>query len=1342
MSTSIQPAANSAGHLSPAKRLLLQKMQEQKRAAEAARLPITVRGDTTRWPLSYSQRRLWFIDRLEGPSAAYSMPLALRIGGAFDAQAALAAIDDIVARHEILRSRIIARDGEPYQDLVAAEPPRLIDVSGEADPEAAMFALVAREAAHVFRLEQGGLFRACLIQLADEDHALLLNMHHIVSDGWSMSVCLGELFQHYAARREGRAAPLAPLPIQYADYADWQTGRGAPMLARQVEYWRRTLAGAPALLDLPLSRARSADAGAQAGVVECRLAGDDLRALDALCREESATPFMVLLAVWYALLARLSGQSDLVVGTPVANRSRPELEPLIGFFANTLALRCVINGRLGFRALLRSVKDASLASYDHQDVPFDRLVEELNPVRSLSHSPVFQAMFAFQNAHLAAQPAVDALGLCIRPFAAGARMAKFDLTLNVAAVDDGLSCEFIYRSALFDRDAIERTASCYRSMLRDALSTPDRAVCDLPLFPMQNYFAADAAWRGPILPPAEGTALGFFAECVADNPASPAVVDAARTFSYRELDHASNRFANWLRAQGVGLEVPVAVCLERGADVAIAFLGVLKAGGVYVPLPPTLPDERARQVLASVQPAMIVTEDSLRTQCATHADVALVCIDATDALWRDAADAPPKIALPPDALSYVIFTSGSTGLPKGVQLTHRGLHNLAAWQRGHFGLGRGDRVLQFSSLGFDASVWEMVMALCTGAALHFATDDARMPGGGLERTLLGRGITAATLPPSVLSLLDADAFPALRCVVSAGEACGQDLLQRWSRQRAFFNAYGPSETTVCATSTMAVVPGETPVTIGRPINHFSAHVLDEAMQPAPVGCFGELYVGGIGLARGYCRQSGITAERFVPDPFSAEPGARLYRTGDIVRRLEDGRIEFRGRSDHQVKLRGFRIELGEIEHALLAVPGVREVCAIPRLRDDGQPESIAAFVTCDDPSLTALDLHGRLSQLLPDYMRPAAIVVLPEMPLTANIKIDRDALARLPVAPMRGSSDAAPATPTELRVAALWCALLDLPEAAAHIGRHDDFFALGGHSLLAVKLLDRIRAEFALSLPLSELYRLPLLAELAERIDRGDLSPPLVRLGRDDGPCLFLVHSVDGDIEPYLPLAARLPTYATFALRQSSDDANRADIAIGSIAAQHVASIRSQQPFGPYRIAGWSFGGMVALEIAAQLNDAGETVEFLGLIDSGVPPLEGIDATLTADVLMSRLLAEHGEIALARLVGLDEALLLGDSPHARQSRRLAAANVTALLSYAPRHAPVALHYFHAMEQSAQTLHAKLASVHAHAGQTIRCHAVPGGHRSMLREPHVESLARALVAAINEASRTRITGPHV
>lgn len=1302
----------AAAPRSAIKQALLQKMLAQKRAAESGRASIGPRQEAG-MPLSYAQRRLWYIEQLEGAGPVFNMPLALRLRGRLDGGALAAALDCVLARHPVLSVRFGMAAGEPIQEAVAPAQLARIDLSRDAAPQERVRTLVDQDAQLPFDLTQGPLFRASLLRLTDEEHVLLLNMHHMVSDGWSISILMRELCLAYQA---GGAAALAPLPISYADFAHWQLTAAQPLLERQIGYWKETLAGAPALLDLPTDFTRPAQATADAGIASFRLAPDQCAGLAELCRAQRVTPFMVLLTVFYTLLARLSGQQDIVVGTPIANRNRPETEALVGFFANTLALRCRLRNGASWRSVLAQVSDTALSAYEHQDLPFDRLVEVLNPERSLSHSPLFQVLFVLQNGNGGAPMAID--GIAVQALEGGPRLAKFDLSLNMQEDGEGYHGEFIYRTALFEQATMTHFAECYQALLADALRDPDRRWQDLNVFSGERYRSlVHGRSSGE-----SGTTAALFRAQAARTPNATAVQYGEQRISYGQLDELSDRLAQHLLQRGARLDAPVAVYLDRGPHLALAFLAILKAGAAYLPLAPSYPAERIAAIMETAQAELLISEGALAgtAPSAPHT----LWIDQ-DNQWRSEARVA-SITPHPAALAYIIFTSGSTGRPKGVELTQGGLHNLACWQSKQFGLGVNDRVLQFATLGFDASVWELTMALTSGAALYFAPQAALMPGGPLESTLCDARISAATLPPSVLALMTPDAFPDLTCVVSAGEACSAELAARWSEGRGFFNAYGPSETTVCATSSAAIAPGLRRITIGSAIDRFSVHILDAAMQPVPVGCFGELYIGGDGLARGYRGQSVLTAQAFVPDPFSDRPGARLYRTGDTGRYLANGEIEYRGRVDEQIKLRGFRIELGEIDNALLAISGVREACVVLR-RESDELVLLSAFVTLEPSSgLDADAILRALKRSLPDYMLPAQISVLEAMPMTANVKVDRAALARLPVQRARQAGAEAPIGPTETALAEHWQVLLNI----GAVGRADNFFALGGHSLLAVKLIERIAQTFGRRLPLSELYRSTSLAELAAAIDDEGADAELVRLTPPGGRTpLYLMHAIGGDIDCYMELARHMPGIALYALRQDPQAMAARAHGIEQLAARYVAVLRAHQPDGPYRLAGWSFGGIVAAEMTAQLRAAGAQVSFLGLVDSGIPALPApVPGAAQCDLAVS-LRAAHGHDDGLRMLGLDPAIYAAGTEAGEAAILLGSHNLAALMLYRRRHCIDGARYYAASEQSEATRHAKLESMRALTGALEHIETIAGTHHSMLREPHVEILAAALTGAL-------------
>ncbi|HEU4560010.1 MAG TPA: amino acid adenylation domain-containing protein, partial [Longimicrobium sp.] len=987
---------------------------------------VPVPRDGSPLPLSFAQQRLWFIDQLEPGSTTYHIPFALRLRGALVRGALVRALDRIVARHEALRTAFHAVDGEPVQRIAPVDESafRLVehDLHAAPDAEGELHRLVSDEARAPFDLEHGPLIRGRLVRMEADDHVLLLTMHHIVSDGWSMGVLHRELGALYAAFARGEPDPLPPLPVQYADYAVWhRRWVEGEVLRRQADYWRQTLAGAPELLELPADHARPARQDFAGASLPIRLDEPLTAALKTLGQRYGATLHMTLLAGWAAVLARLSGQDEVVVGTPIANRGRSEIEGLIGFFVNTLALRVDLSGSPSVAELLARVKERSLGAQHHQDIPFEQVVELVQPVRSLAHTSLFQVMFAWQNAPggRLELPGLT-LGL-LDPAGSSAQVsAKFDLALSLW--EDGGRIEgFVeYATALFERETVERWLGYLRrvleGMVADELGTVERlellSAAERRMV-VEEWNATDAAFSD------DACVHELFEAQAARTPDAVAVVREDQTLRYTALDHAANRLANHLRRRGVRPETRVGICLERGPELVVAILAVLKAGGAYVPLDPAYPTERLAFMLADSGTPLLLTRLPLPDGLASHA-ADVVCLDADrERIEAESARAPAAGVLPGN-LAYVIYTSGSTGTPKGVMVPHRGVSNLARAAAARIDIDGASRVLQFASLSFDAAVWEVFSALLAGATLVMASREALLPGAGLLETLRNGRVTVATLPPSVLAIFPPDDLPELRTVVSAGEAVDAATVERWSGGRAFVNAYGPTEATVCATSARCEADGRVPA-IGRVLENVRVYVLDAAGRPAPVGVPGELYVGGVGVARGYLGRPGLTAERFVPDAFAGDPGARLYRTGDRARWRADGALEYLGRLDGQVKVRGFRIEPGEIEAVLRRHASVAD-CVVVAREDEPGEKRLVAYVVGD---AEAGVLREHLLRELPEHMVPAAFVPLERLPLTANGKLDRKAL---PAPDFASAEDryVAPRTPTEEVLAGIWAEVLRL----------------------------------------------------------------------------------------------------------------------------------------------------------------------------------------------------------------------------------------------------------------------------------------------------------------------------
>jgi amino acid adenylation domain-containing protein len=1062
----------------------------------AAASPVGRAPRDERLPLSFAQQRLWFLDQLDPGSAAYNIPAVLRLRGALDAPALERTLTEIVRRHETLRTNFSLAGDEPVQIIREAEPARFETADFGALPvaerEAAVESFIRARAQKPFDLSQDSLLRASLLRLADEDHILLLTMHHIVSDGWSTGVLIKEMATLYGTFSAGEESPLEELAIQYADFAKWQRGwLQGPRLEEQLAYWRGQLADAPATLQMPTDRPRPPVQTFESAAETFLLPESLSAALKSLSRREGVTLFMTLLAAYHALLHRYTQQEDILVGTAIANRNRAEIENLIGFFVNMLVMRADLRGNPRFVELLRRVRETAFEAYAHQDLPFEKLVEELQPERDLSHTPFFQVTFVLQNA---SPDALRLPGLEVSHEEFGTGVAKFDLVLAMTDDERGLGGTLQYNKNLFDASTIRRLLDHFRSLLEGVAAAPELRIDALPLLTAGEREEMLVAWNQTAADyPSDSCVHEMFERHAGRTPEKVAAVFEGQQLTYAGLNRRANRLARHLRRLGVGPETLVGLCVERSAEMLISLLAIHKAGGAYVPLDPSYPRERLRFMLEDSRVSVLLTRQELLGSLPAHA-AKVVRLDAdADAIARESEE-NPSVAVAPENLAYVIYTSGSTGKPKGVLVQHRGLSNLTEAQLASFRIQSDARVLQFASFSFDASIFEIVMALRSGATLVLATRDSSLPGPPLMKLLREQAITDVTLPPSVLAVLPEEPLPELRTVIVAGEACPVDLVKRWGVGRRFFNAYGPTESTVWATVSECAPDGHAP-TIGRPIINTRIHVLDARLRPVPVGVPGELHIGGVGLARGYLNNPDLTAERFVPDPFSAEPGARLYRTGDLARYLSGGEIDFLGRIDSQVKVRGFRIEPGEIEAALRRCSGVREASVIAKSGGVGNVR-LVAFVAADAATPpTVADLRAGLKDALPDYMLPASFVVLETLPLTANGKVDRRALERLDdegvAAP--GVSSVAPRDAAEQVIAGVWQEALQVEK----VGIDDNFFDLGGHSLLIVNVHTKLKGLFEKEVPMADMFKYPTVRLLAGRFSENQNKQPSTQGIRD-----------------------------------------------------------------------------------------------------------------------------------------------------------------------------------------------------------------------------------------------------
>jgi len=1086
----MQESPKSKFALTPAKQAAFEQLRRKMTGGDEGPPRIPRRPDPQAGPLSFAQRRLWFLHQLEPENRAYHVPWAVRLKGELKVSALEDSLGEIVRRHESLRTTFKEGQGQPVQVILPPRPIRLslVDVGTLPEAERLPRALEAAsaEASRPFDLTRGPVLRPALIRLDAGDHLLLVVVHHIASDAWSLEVLAKELGTLYAAFAGGRPSPLSELPIQYADYAHWQLQwMHGDRLAKQLDYWKKRLAGL-APLALPTDRPRPpvrSHAGGRPRVI----LSDDLRAgLRRLSGREGATLFMTLLAAFHALLQRYTHQDDIAVGSPFANRSRSELEGLIGFFVNTLVLRTDLSGNPSFRDLLRRVRQATLEAYEHQDLPFEKLVEELQPERALNRTPLVQVTFVFESN---VTPALVLPGLQARPELIDTRTAKFDLTLIVTELADGLRVQAEYSADLFDPVTMDRLLGHYGTLLEGIVANPDGRIQELPLLTEADHKQLLEQWNDTRQEfPMDVLLHGLFEDQVQRTPDAVAVIFEDRTLTYRELNQRANQLARHLRKLGIGPDVLVGLFLERSLEMVVGLFGVLKAGGAYVPLDPGYPAERLAFMMEdAVIPVLLTQADLVDAVPKSSAKVL-----ALDRDW-------PSIALEGNRnlsagttaanVAYVIYTSGSTGRPKGAAIPHRAICNHMLWMQRVYPLTTVDSVLQKTPFSFDASVWEFYAALLVGGRLVMARPGGHRDGGYLARTIQDHNITTLRLVPSLLRVLleepEFENCKSLRRVFCGGEALAVVL------QESFFtccptaslhNMYGPTEAAIVSTSwTCRRDGGLSTVPIGCPVDNAQTYVVDRHFQLVPRGVMGELLIGGVGLARGYVNRPALTAEKFVPDPFGQESGGRLYRSGDLARYLPNGTIEYLGRIDHQVKIRGFRIELGEIEAVLQQHAAVREAVVVAREEAPGANRLVAYLVSEQKPAPTVSELRSFMLKSLPEYMVPAVFVLLEALPLTPNGKVDRRALpAPSEDRPEVEDRYVGPRNSTEEVLAGIWSEVLRV----ARVGVEDNFFELGGHSLLATQIISRIRDHFRVELPLRVFFERPTVAGLAEIVDR------------------------------------------------------------------------------------------------------------------------------------------------------------------------------------------------------------------------------------------------------------------
>src|SRR5215208_2026766 len=1051
--------SSTVNALSPEKRALLALFLQKKG------------GEFNSYPLSFAQQRLWFIDQLEPNKSIYNLPTPRRLKGKLNIAALEQALSEIIRRHESLRTSFATVDGEPVQVVAQAQPFKfqVIDLSDlpEQQQEAMAHAHYQAEAQQPFDLSHGPLIRGLLIKLDAEDHVLALTLHHIVSDGWSIGVLLKELSILYNSYDREDDSPLENLSAQYADYSLWQREYlQGDVLKQQLDYWKQQLSGAPAVLELPTDRARPAVQSYEGAAETFNLTMEFSAELNDLARREGVTLFMTLLAAFQLLLSRYNGQEDIFVGIPIAGRTRSQMEKLIGLFLNTLVLRTDLSGNPSFRELLQRVKEICLAAYAHQDVPFDKLVQELQPERSLSHQPLFQVLFSLENTPRE-QLLLD--GLEVSRFKHPTESAKYDLTLALAETAQGISGVFGYSTDLFTAETVQRMARNFETLIHGIVAAPDSRLSDLPLL--------GEAERRQLLVDWNQTQASYSSDCcihqlfeaqVERERNSIALIHRQQQIGYGELNRLANQLAHYLQSKGIGPGTRVGICLNRSIEMVVGLLAVLKAGGAFVPMDPAYPPQRLAFMMKDSGATVLISEQKTVDRVAQDG-WETIRLDQHQAAIAAYSDENPTSSVSAADLGYIIYTSGSTGLPKGVLSPHRASINRFEWMWQTYAFESGEVCCQKTPLSFVDSIWEIFGPLLKGVALVVLEDEVAKDPDLLVQALAANHVTRIVLVPSLLRAILENCrdlrskLPQLKYWISSGESLSLELLRRFNNElpeSRLINLYGSSEVAadVSCHETWRIDAQER-VPIGRPIANIETYILDKQSRPVPPGVAGELHIGGIGLAWGYQNLPELTAQKFIPNLFSQEPGARLYRSGDLARYLPDGNIEYLGRVDQQVKIRGMRIELGEVESALSDHAAVNEAVVIAR-EDTFSEQRLVAYLVAEQ-ALTSCELREYLRELLPEYMVPSFFVLLDALPLTPNGKLDRDALP----APQQYTdlTDAyvAPRTPVEEMLCGIWSEVLK----TQRVGVYDNFFDLGGHSLLVTKVIARVRDLLRVEIP-------------------------------------------------------------------------------------------------------------------------------------------------------------------------------------------------------------------------------------------------------------------------------------
>ncbi len=1353
-------------NLSPAKKALLEKWKGGKFQADT----IPKRQTSKNIPLSFSQQRLWFIDQLYHGSAFYNIPIAFQIEGQLNITALQQSLNEILKRHEIWRTNFTLVNGEPIQEIASDltwDLPiiNLEHLSGK-DWEGEVKKLVAESATKPFNLAKGLLVRASLLRLSEEEYVLLVTMHHIITDGWSCGVFLRELSTLYAAFSTNQPSPLPELPIQYADFTIWQRDRTqGEFLTTKLNYWKQQLSGELPVLQLPTDRPRpsvTTFAGAKQYFTFSKALTDALRQLS---QREDATLFMSLLTVFNILLYRYTDQEDIVIGSPIANRNRGELEGMLGLFVNTLILRNNLNGNPSFRELLHRVREVTLDAYAHQDLPFEMIVEELQPERDLSRNPLYEVMFVLQNTPTSVQ---EVSGLSLRTLEFDSGTSQLDIFLSMFEFQEGLTGCLEYNTDIFDATTIARFINNFQTLLENVLANPEQGICELSLLNASEKEQLLLTFNQTNADYQDASLAQLFEQQVELTPDSLALISQSEEVTYRQLNCKVNQLTHYLQKHGVTKETLVALCLKRSVDMVVGILAILKAGGAYIPLDPNYPVERLNFMLSDSQASILITQQEILKKLSLSS-AKTVCLDIQkDEIAQESIENPLNISKADD-LAYIIYTSGSTGIPKGVIGTHRGTVNGLHWLWKTYPFTPEEVCCQKTAISFVDSVWEIFAPLLQGIPTVIISNATILDPQLFIEALAHHKVTRIILVPSLLRLLIdnyhhlTNKLSQLKLWITSGEALSINLAKTFRELMPFaklINLYGSSEVSANATyyDTSLLQDQANSVPIGRPIDNTQVYVLNRNLQPTPVGVVGELYIAGDGLARGYLNRLELTQERFIDNLFVSQK--KLYKTGDLGRYLNDGNIEYWGRHDEQVKIRGFRVELGEIATVITQHPDIKESVVIAS-NDAQENQCLIAYVVTDNQNI-ATQLLSYLQQRLPNYMLPSAFVVLDALPLTPNGKVDKRSLSTNQVIRQNNTKSLiAPRNFTELSLVKLWENLLK----TNLIGVTDNFFDLGGHSFLAVRLMAQIQDKFGHNLSLSTLFENPTIEKLAPIISQRsheNSNSPIVAINSSGSKIpFFCMHGAGGGINNYFKLSRRLgEDYPFYALEHTPDKEKTEILSLEKTANNYLQEIRKVQPNGPYLLGGHCYGGVLAFEMAQQLQRQGETVDLLVVIDAILLETR-IESTKDDDAKFLLRMAESiktdNNIDFSipfeelRDLSLNEQLdLINKKANFIFSDteiedfisyyKLFKADVQAMRDYVPLLYPQPITLFRAKEEIIHDFDNPewntddpLLGWGKYSSQPIQVIEVPGDHFSIFVEPHIQELAKHLKNSIDRAA---------